>query len=246
MRLQNISTADAERLTGEEIARHLAHARAEPLPFDPGDDPCLQLFATLYPAQMDFPLGAHILEIGCSEADWLDTMKFARPDVHLTGIDWRRCPRPYADLVIHGDVLQQDFGAETFDAVVLISALEHIGLGHYANQDRTRDPLSVRGDVETLERVWRWLRPGGWVYFDVPWNPDPGWQVQSTRCRIYDDRALADRLSTRPWRKSPTWYADQTETSHLLPRPHRASIHGFYYAAQVWTKPSYTCDEAGA
>src|SRR6185503_14384694 len=137
-----------------------------------GNDLCLTFFRLAWPKLFDFNPGAKVLEIGCAEADWLTPMKATRPDLHLTGIDWRGCKRPGADALMRGNVLEQSFERRCFDAVVLISALEHIGLGHYE-----KDPTDADGDIACMRRVWQWLKPGGFVYFDVPWNPDPGYRV---------------------------------------------------------------------
>lgn len=189
----------------------------------------MTLFAACYGTYFDFTRGAQVLEIGCAEADWLTPMKTARPDLHLTGIDWRGCKRPGADLLIRGDVLQQDFGPASFDAVVMVSALEHIGLGHY-----DADPLAAGGDSATMDRVQHWLRPGGGVYFDVPWNPDPGYEVYGTKCRIYDDASLSSRLMDG---FTPCWrgWATTTEAGALIPRP-TTTTGRFYYCANVWKK----------
>jgi len=127
-----------------------------------------------------------VLEIGCAEADWVTPMLEQRPDLQITAIDWRACERPCT--VIRGDVLRHDFPEASFDAVVGISSIEHIGLGHYEG-----DPLDVDGDVHCMERVARWLKPGGWVYADVPFDTT-GYRVWKTKCRIYDDEAVRRRL----------------------------------------------------
>ena len=145
------------------------------------------MFGTLYEmGRLHLPHGAHVLEVGCAEDDWMTPMLAARPDLQLTGIDWRGCDRP--GTLIRGDVLVHDFPEASFDAVVGISSIEHIGLGHY-----NQDPLDDDGDRHCMERIVRWLKPGGWVYADVPYDPDR-YEVHGTAYRTYDDRALADRL----------------------------------------------------
>lgn len=154
--------------------------------FDAGGDGCLEIWARCYATgTFDFPLGARVLEIGCAEADWMTPMLALRPDLQITGIDWRACRRP--GTVIQGDVLTQDWPAASFDAVVGVSSIEHLGLGHYEG-----DPLDVDGDRHGMERVAQWLTPGGWVYLDVPYASS--YRVDGTACRLYDDAALATRL----------------------------------------------------
>ncbi len=198
--------------------------------YPPTTDACLSLFSLVWPTHFDFPHQAAVLEIGCAEADWLTPLHQVRSDLRLTGIDWRTCDRPGAQTVIKGDVLTQEFPAESFDAIVLISALEHIGLGHYH-----ADPLAVDGDVQCLDRVWTWLKPGGLLYFDVPWNPDPGYDVLGTECRVYDDRALVTRLPNHRYWGQFRAYSDLRGT-RFIPRP-TTKAQRFWYVACVWAKP---------
>lgn len=155
--------------------------------FEAGDDQCLQLWATCYASgAMTFPAKASVLEIGCAEADWMTPMLALRPDLSIVGIDWRKCTRP--GRVIRGDVLVENWPANSFDAMVSVSAMEHIGLGHYEH-----DPKDPDGDTHCMERVVSWLKPGGWVYLDVPYDAS-GYREHGTEYRVYDDAAIQSRL----------------------------------------------------
>lgn len=153
---------------------------------DFGTNECLALFAKCYDEfPLVFPQGAAVLEIGCAEDDWQTPMLALRPDLKITGIDWRACRRP--GLTYRGDVLTMDFPEASFDAIVGISSIEHIGLGHYDN-----DPAAVDGDVTCLQRAARWLKPGGWIYLDVPFGP--AYMVHGTSHRVYTEAAFRERL----------------------------------------------------
>lgn len=163
-------------------------------------DECLRVFKAAYD---DFPLifppRARVLEIGCAEADWQTPMLALRPDLQIVGIDWRKCDRPGLTL-IRGDVLTYEFPEASFDCVVGVSSIEHIGLGHYDH-----DPIDPDGDTHCMERVVRWLKPGGWVYFDVPTGP--AYRLEGTSHRVYDDDSLHRRLlvpGLTPQRKAYT------------------------------------------
>lgn len=176
-------------------------------------DTCLSIWADAYDSgDLIFPAGASVLEIGCAEADWQTPMLALRPDLRITGIDWRGCKRP--GTTIKGDVLTFDFPTGSFDAIVGISSVEHIGLGHYE-----QDPLASDGDVMAMQRVARWLKPGGWVYLDVPYNAD-GYMVLNTEARIYDDAALRARLIPPGLQRVRSWYAgrDGRVVDTLAPR----------------------------
>lgn len=154
-------------------------------------DTCANVFGlALRTAQPTLKVAAHVLEIGCAEFDWLGPAQKAWPEMTFAGIDWRDT-RKLQDRAtrIQGDVLTATFPRESFDWIVSVSAIEHIGLGHYK-----QDPTAEYGDSIALANAYQWLTPGGWLYFDVPWNLSPGYQVVRTSHRIYDDEAVQSRL----------------------------------------------------
>jgi len=54
--------------------------------------------------------------------------------------------------------------AESFDAVVSYSSIEHTGLGRYG------DPLMPYGDMEAVAQNWCALKPGGYLFLALPMN----------------------------------------------------------------------------
>ena len=192
-----------------------------------GRDVCLSMWADAYETGLfDFHPNARVLEIGCAEADWMTPMLALRPDLDITGIDWRKVKRPGT---IQGDVLTHDFAPASFDCIVGISSIEHIGLGHYES-----DPTADDGDIRCMQRVAEWLTPGGWVYLDVPFNA-AGYFVKGTKCRVYDSVELLLRLVPRAMRVSARWYADR-DGKPLADPPFRDG-QDFDYAALLLTKP---------
>jgi len=155
-------------------------------PFAAGDDISLAVWAkAMAQGWIDFPDHAQVLEIGCAEADWQTPMLALRPDLQMTGIDWRDCQRP--GNLIRGDVMNwRLFPERSFDAIVSISAIEHIGLGAYA------DPQDPSGDIVAMQNAWMWLKPNGWLYLDVPYCSQ-GYDVLKNH-RRYNESAVADRL----------------------------------------------------
>ncbi|SRR6266571_3985262 len=154
--------------------------------YEAGDDVSLGIWAkAMAQGWIDFPPNASVLEIGCAEADWQTPMLAMRPDLRIAGIDWRHCERP-GDILL-GDVMNWRLcPMARFDAIVSLSAIEHIGLGAYG------DPLDPSGDISAMQNAYLWLKQGGWVYLDVPYCQQ-GYEVKP-KYRRYDNQALANRL----------------------------------------------------
>lgn len=164
--------------------------------FSDQKDLCLGFFKTMWDsgACPELPLGAKVLELGCCEADWMKSMREARPDLHLTGIDVRDHPRPKADLQIQGDILTHTFPPLSFDAIVAVSMIEWAGIGHYG------DPVDPVGDQKVMWRARQWIKPGGWMYLDTPFQPG-GVDRRPNKFRVYDDATIATRLYGPNWKE---------------------------------------------
>lgn len=196
-------------------------------------DSCGQFFTTaLRTCRPELEPDARVLEIGCCEYDWLHTATERWPSMTFTGIDWRTYKRAIRGTVVKGDVRVYPFAPGSFDWIVSISALEHVGLGHYSN-----DPKDADGDAVALRNAWTWLAPGGWLYFDVPYNP-ARYEVVGTSHRIYDDAAIETRLRQGlGW--VPRWsgVADKHDTKQLIAPRARTGGEDFDYIGFWWQKP---------
>ena len=142
--------------------------------------------------RIPIPQGAHVLELGSAEADWLTPMKRIRPDLHLTGTDQRVIPaRPGADALVTGNLLEAGlFPSESFDVIVACSVIGHVGIGRYG------DPQDPDGDSTAMRHLKSWLKPNGLLYMDVPYRGDG----PSTPFRAYSEADVLARL-TRGWRE---------------------------------------------
>lgn len=182
-------------------------------------DPGLSLFgASLRDgAPIRFGPDAKVLEIGSCEADWLHPAGEAWPECWFSGIDTRAPEVTERDgklIRSRADVMQREnFAEATFDAAVSLSAIEHIGLGHYG------DPKDPEGDSKAVANVWHWLKPGGWFYFDVPYAPQE-YRVCGTSHRQYNWRALNERLLSQ-WQGRLAWtgWAPKREAGRLVQEP---------------------------
>jgi SAM-dependent methyltransferase len=205
-----------------------------------GGDACADFFsACLKAAAIDAPPNANVLEIGCAEFDWLTPAAVSWPQMTFSGIDWRGKASHHNPRVTRtkGDVMQPDaYAPESFDLIVSISAIEHVGLGHYE-----QDPKEPNGDTIAITNALRWLKPGGWLLFDVPYNP-LAYSVQGTSHREYDDDAIWARLWVAPLaaakasaRWHATFYCHARNTTLLLKKPTVPAVP-FYYISMAWQK----------
>ena len=178
------------------------------------------------------PPAAHVLEIGCAEYDWLTTAALSWPEMSFTGLDWRGCKTPPEGVtILRGDARVYPFPEASFDWIVSISAMEHIGLGHYA-----QDPTDPDGDVTAFANAYRWLAPGGWFYFDVPWNAGPdAYEVVGASHRIYGDAEIQRRCHQGlPWVERWRGVVGNGDTDQLLTHPPRLPGGERFYYCGLW------------
>jgi hypothetical protein len=194
-------------------------------------DACIRTWVEALSAwRLTWPTGAAVLEIGAHEAGWLNAACEADPSIQATGLDWRGS-QPGPGTRLKGDVLVADFPPEAFDAIVMISTLEHIGIGNYNS-----DPLAEDGDVQTLRRCAGWLKPGGFVYADVPYSAT--YRVFGKKCRIYDQAAVETRLAVPTLRLAWQLWTDLNGQPISRERAvmRRDGGRPFTYTALLWRK----------
>jgi 2-polyprenyl-3-methyl-5-hydroxy-6-metoxy-1,4-benzoquinol methylase len=128
--------------------------------------------------------GGSILDVGAAES----TLAFSLASLgyDLTALDLHPYPLAHPRLrSIEADILEWETD-RTFDAVVCVSTLEHIGLGAYGD-----DPTNAgdRADAQALDRMRSLTRPEGILVLTVPFGEASGDETQ----RSYD-RADIERL----------------------------------------------------
>jgi len=94
-------------------------------------------------------------------------------------------PRPGADELVLGDLLNASlFPPASFDVVIAVSVIEHVGVGRYG------DTIDPDGDIRAMQNIKRWLKPNGLMYMDVPYRPTGS----STPFRQYNEADLQARV----------------------------------------------------
>jgi SAM-dependent methyltransferase len=120
--------------------------------------------------------GSHVLDFGATESTVALSLASLGHDV--VAADLRPYPLQHPRLKLLVGPIEEWSGPERpFDAVVCLSALEHVGLGAYEET-----PTAGELDRVIAERFKRWLRPGGELVLTAPYG---AWEVGETQ-RVYD------------------------------------------------------------
>jgi cyclopropane fatty-acyl-phospholipid synthase-like methyltransferase len=146
--------------------------------------------AGLFFADFDEPKGSKILEIGSQHSPLASMM--AKCGFHVTGIDLRDSDQELNYNHITADFcrlpsyfIRENIG--TFDAAVIVSAIEHFGLNTYG-EGRKHEYY----DVIAMRYIYDLLKPGGTCYLTTPFGGKfvehkPHW-------RVYDWANLLERI----------------------------------------------------
>ncbi len=125
-----------------------------------------------------------VLDIGCAHSGF--PMTLASRGYRVVGIDFLPYPYRHSNLrMVQGDATRAPFRDQTFDAVLAISTIEHIGLAHYG------DPVGRNGDEDAIREIARILRPSGRALVTVPF----GRPLIDTSKRVYDPMRLRALLA---------------------------------------------------
>jgi cyclopropane fatty-acyl-phospholipid synthase-like methyltransferase len=127
------------------------------------------------------PQGSHVLDFGATENTL--ALSLASMGHHVDAVDLRPYPLEHPRLTKVICPVEEWEGSERpFDAIISLSTLEHVGLGHYGD---SRSP-HLDLDQAILERFRGWLRPGGLLILTAPYGR---WSVDELQ-RTYDAKHL--------------------------------------------------------
>ena len=120
---------------------------------------------------------AKVLDIGCWES--IISIQLAMLGYQVTGIDIQNYGYTHPNFdFIHDDFNKHDFGAEKFDIITNISAIEHFGLLFYGNMNRDDN-----ADKKAMAKIRQLLKPKGQLLFTAPFGVHG--EVENFE-RIYD------------------------------------------------------------
>jgi len=108
--------------------------------------------------------GLKILEIGCTGSTL--SYKLAQMGFKVVAVDLRSYPFTHRNLnFILGDILQLDLPIKYFDVVIMVSTIEHIGMGGYD------DDINLDGDILMMKKVVDSVKLNGQILLTFPINP---------------------------------------------------------------------------
>jgi SAM-dependent methyltransferase len=123
-----------------------------------------------------------VLDVGCSTSDYLADLaaRKLRRGRRVYGLD-PDAPRPIRNVgVVKGTVVAPPFPPDSFDLILCISTVEHVGLPIYGQRE------FPHGDTLAMRHMRRLLAPGGRLLLTVPF----GRAQVNPWFRVYDRRGL--------------------------------------------------------
>ncbi len=118
------------------------------------------------------PHDSRVLDVGASESTV--AIGLASLGYRVTALDPRPYPLAHGNLVLHVGAIDSFETSEPFDGVVMLSSIEHFGLGAYDL------PVDPDADIKALERAFDLLRPGGVLVLTTPYGYSATTEVQRT------------------------------------------------------------------
>lgn len=166
--------------------------------------------------------GARVLDFGCAESRI--PLELASLGYKVTGADLRPYGFSHPNLEFsQGDFLHNRLPAESFDAVICLSSIEHVGIGVYGSAQY------AQGDARVMAEFRRLLKPGGRLLLTVPYGRK---MVKPTE-RIYDEESLGELL--KGWRVETRLYCKGLGRRQWVPasKDELSEISGMPYAQAV-------------
>lgn len=122
-----------------------------------------------------------ILEIGCTGGKIVMNLTNLGYDVY--GVDLVDYDYKHPNFTFYKkNFLDCKFESNTFDVVILLSVIEHVGLDVYGNKI-----LDAEGDIKMLREVYRILKPNGKVILTAPYY---GKYEEGPIYRVYDGKRI--------------------------------------------------------
>jgi ubiquinone/menaquinone biosynthesis C-methylase UbiE len=112
-----------------------------------------------------------ILDVGSAKGNqtwisWLDTLSL---QVYVTDYDELEYPVKNVKF-IRSDIRNLKFADNTFDTILAVSVIEHIGLENPQVFSEAKPPVDTDGDIQAFKELIRVVKPGGQVIMTFPFG----------------------------------------------------------------------------
>ena len=122
-------------------------------------------YAFCVKALFDLPKQLKVLDVGCSGSP-LTTIIRSIGFSSVDGIDFLPSPVRYKGIrYIQDDFLESNKLDDVYDAIVMCSTIEHVGL-----EGRYTSPSVKNGDIDAIRRGFDLLRPDGVLILTIPYG----------------------------------------------------------------------------
>lgn len=153
------------------------------------------------------PAGARILDVGGGESTL--GLQLASMGYRTTVMEPRGYPFEHPNLEVTTEPIETFTADEPFDAVILLSTIEHFGIGHYG------DHVDDDADLAAMDRIRDLVGGTGLVILTTPYGPFEVTPVERIYDRSHLQRLLAgwDVLTTHiaSRRDERTWVIEADE-----------------------------------
>jgi SAM-dependent methyltransferase len=132
----------------------------------------------------DLPADSKILDFGCGGSSI--SLGLSSFGYHVTGIDFRYAGYSHKNFTyLKNDFLKYNFDLNSFDSVLAISVLEHVGMGHYG------DEFVENADKISMKKIYDILKPNGIVFISVPGGRKKIYEKNGIKyIRIFDPETI--------------------------------------------------------
>jgi len=125
-----------------------------------------------------------LLDVGCCESEFAEILH--RNGWLIWGIDIRDCRASHAFPFFQGDIRRTPFASSSFDQIIAVSSIEHVGMRCYGNEWID----FKHGDRMAILEIYRILRRSGSILLTLPY----GSSVGDYWIRYYNEKTLTELL----------------------------------------------------
>lgn len=188
--------------------------------------------------------GSIVLDVGCVES--LLSCELIARKYEVVGIDMREYPfKNERMLFIKRNILSTSLPNNIFDAIILVSTIEHIALEVY-----TQLLLDDEGDMKAMKELYRILKPGGIIMITTPYIGNEPYRLSKFE-RNYNQERLKKLVNDFHVTKEEYFYPKHIKQNERLiwMKIDRERIQKKFFteaglACLILQKPNYTWDRS--